>query len=91
MQMQGKGRVAIAYNNTDITFKALTEAFRDKVLDFYGLKLGRVKSIERADPTIRISTSNSKPLSARTTWNVFSNVQETCRTSTIHPRSGSAS
>lgn len=47
--MQGKDRVAIAYNNTDITFKALTEAFRDKVLDFYGLKLGRVKSIERAD------------------------------------------
>ncbi|WP_100372099.1 hypothetical protein [Bacillus sp. FJAT-45037] len=49
-------RTKIAYNNYDIIFRHMTEQFKNKALDFYGIKTAPIVRVEPTDlPTITVN------------------------------------
>jgi len=47
---------SIAYNNYDIIFRSMTEQFKEKALDFYGIHTAPIVRVEAAElPTITVS------------------------------------
>ena len=46
----------IAYNNYDIIFRNMTAQFKEKVLDFYGIRTAPIVRVEATDlPTIAVN------------------------------------